>query len=96
MDVLDMPTLKPLDAELLVASVRKTGRLITLEDHNVIGGLASAACQALVEARVAPAFRALAIGDFFTESGRNNELRAKFGLDEPAIVQAARDLIAAG
>jgi transketolase len=93
-EVIDMPTLKPLDADLLAASVRKTGALVTLEDHNVIGGLASAACQALVEAQVMPRFRALGIQDVFTESGKNDELRAKFGIDAPAVVRAARELVA--
>jgi transketolase len=94
LEVIDMPTLKPFDRATLVASVRKTGRLITLEDHNVIGGLASASCDALVDAQVLPAFRALAIGDVFTESGPSMALRAKFGLDEPAIVRAAHELMA--
>jgi transketolase len=93
-EVLDMPTLKPFDRATLVASVRKTGRLITLEDHNIIGGLASASCEALVEAQVMPAFRPLAIGDVFTESGPNMALRAKFGLDEAAVVRAAHELMA--
>jgi transketolase len=91
-EVLDFPTLKPLDVELLVSSVAKTKALVTLEDHNVIGGLASAACQALVEAQVMPRFRALGIQDVFTESGPNDELRAHFGIDSAAVVRAAREL----
>lgn len=93
-EVIDMPTLKPLDADLLAASARKTGRLITLEDHSVIGGLASAACQTLMEFQVMPRFKALGFQDQFTESGKNDELRAKFGVDASAVVRAAREITA--
>lgn len=95
-EVLDMPSLKPFDRALLARSVRKTGRLVTLEDHNVVGGLASIACEALVDARIAPEFRALGIQDVFTESGNNQELRAKFGTDAAAVVRAAVELHEAG
>jgi transketolase len=93
-EVLDLPTLKPLDHDLLCASVSKTRALLTLEDHNVIGGLASAACQVLVERRLLPRFRSLAVQDVFTESGKTSDLRAKHGLGIEAVVRAARDLIA--
>ena len=92
-EVLDMPTLKPLDTDLLVASVRKTGALVTLEDHSVIGGLASAACQTLMEAQVMPRFRALGLQDVFTESGKNNELRVKFGVDAGTAIRTAREIV---
>lgn len=94
-EVLEFPTLKPFDRELLVESARRTGALVTLEDHSVIGGLASAATDALVRAGLAPRFRALGIQDVFTESGRNHELRAKFEIDAAAVVRAARELVAA-
>jgi transketolase len=91
-EVLDMASLKPLDSELLVASVRKTGALVTLEDHSVIGGLASAACQALITVGLAPRFRALGFQDVFTESGKNGELRTKFGIDAGAVTRAAAEI----
>jgi transketolase len=93
-DVLDMASLKPFDRDLLVASVDRTGRLVTVEDHSVIGGLASACAETLLAARRAPAFRALGIADRFTASGKNDELRALFGVDAAAVVAAARDLVA--
>jgi transketolase len=92
-EVLDMPSLKPFDAELLVRSVRKTGRLITLEDHTVVGGLASIAADVLVRAGIAPQFRALGVQDVFTESGKNDELRAKYGVDAAAVSRAAIELM---
>jgi transketolase len=91
-EVLDMPSLKPFDADLLLASVRKTGALITLEDHSVIGGLASITSEALVKAGYVPRFRALGIQDTFTESGNSDELRVKFGVDVSAAVRAAHEL----
>ena len=78
---------------MLVRSVRRTGRLITLEDHNVVGGLASIAADALLRAGFAPSFRALGIQDVFTESGYNDELRTKFGVDAGAVVRAAEELM---
>lgn len=94
-EVLEFPTLKPFDAGRLVGSVDRTGALVTLEDHSVIGGLASAACDALVRAGRAPRFRALGFQDVFTESGKNDEIRAKLGVDAAAVVRAARDLVSA-
>lgn len=95
-EVIDMPSLKPFDAELLVRSTDRTGRLITLEDHSIIGGLAGASAEALLAARRAPAMRALGIQDTFTESGKNHELRAKYGVDAAAVVRAATELVRAG
>jgi transketolase len=95
-EVLDFPTLKPLDTDRLFRSVRKTGRLVTIEDHNVIGGLGSAASQALLGAGVAPRFRALGIRDVYTESGPSETLRDKYGVGQRAIVEAVRGLVAEG
>jgi transketolase len=93
-EVLEFPTLKPFDAERLVTAVDRTGALISLEDHSVIGGLASAACDALIRAGRSPRFRALGFQDVFTESGRNDEIRARLGVDAAAVVAAARALVA--
>lgn len=92
-EVLDMSSLKPFDGSLLLESVQRTGALVTLEDHNIIGGLASAACQTLVEAGMAPHFRGLAIQDTFTESGQVGELREKYGVSSAAVVEAVRSVL---
>jgi transketolase len=94
-DVLDMPSIKPIDSELLLDSARKTGAVVSVEDHNVIGGLASAICECLVADRLAPAFRGLGILDVFTESGRNDEVRGKYGVGKDDVVRAARELLRA-
>jgi transketolase len=94
-DVLDMRTLKPMDTTLLLDSVRTTGALVSVEDHNIHGGLGSAMARALLEAGVAPAFRSLGIADTFTESAATpGEIRVKSGVGTDDVVQAARSLVA--
>lgn len=94
-DVLDMRTLKPMDTTLLLDSVRTTGALVSVEDHNIHGGLGSAMARALLEAGVAPAFRSLGIADTFTESAATpGEIRVKYGVGTDDVVQAARSLVA--
>jgi transketolase len=92
-EVIDMPTMKPFDVDLLLESVSKTKAVVTLEDHNVIGGLASTVCQCLVENQVMPRFRALAVPDVFTESGSNDAVRDHFGIGLNNVIQAARELV---
>lgn len=95
-DVLDMASLKPLDTELLIDSVTRTGALVTLEDHNVEGGLGSAAARTVLEAGLTPAFRAVGIADTFTESAaKPAELRQKYGTSSEAVVRTARALLGA-
>lgn len=91
-EVLEFPTLKPLDADLLCASVGKTGRLVTVEDHNVIGGLGSVASDTLLTAGVMTRFRALGIRDVYTESGPSEGVREKYGVGRQAIIDAVRAL----
>ena len=95
-EVLDMPTIKPLDEGLLLESARKTGVILTVEDHSIIGGLGSAVCECLVEAGLRPRFRRLGIRDVFTESGNSDALREKYGVGKDSIVGAIRDLLAEG
>ena len=92
-EVIDMPTIKPFDKELLIDSVKKTGNLITLEDHNVYGGLASVASETLFEAGIKANFKKLGINDFFTESGQTPRLRSLYGIDENAVVTAAQNIL---
>jgi transketolase len=91
-EVLEFPTLKPLDTDLLCASVRKTGRLITVEDHSVIGGLGSAASDTLLTAGVVTRFHSLGIRDVYTESGPSDSVREKYGVGRQNIIDAIRAL----
>ncbi len=94
-EVIDMPTLKPFNSTLLLNSVKKTGAVVTVEDHNIIGGIASAVCQSLVEKEIKIKFRSLGIKDTFAESGQNNVIRNKYGIGCNDIIEAARELSAA-
>ncbi|MFB3826764.1 MAG: transketolase family protein [Bryobacteraceae bacterium] len=91
-DLLEVSTLKPLDEAALAASARKTGRVLTVEEHTVIGGLGGAVAEAL--GRLAPAkLDYLGIADCFAESGPYMELLAKYGISSAAIEARARQLV---
>ena len=91
-EVINIHTIKPLDAELIAASAKKTGKVVTAEEHSVIGGLGSAVCDALCEK--APA-RVLKIGidDVFGESGPALELIEKYGLDAKSIYEKVKKFV---
>ncbi|MCI7181231.1 MAG: transketolase family protein [Schaedlerella sp.] len=88
--VINMHTIKPLDEELVVSSAKETGKVVTVEEHSVIGGLGSAVCDVLSEK--APT-RVLKIGvnDVFTESGPALELIKKYGLDAESIYRKVKE-----
>ncbi len=92
-EVLDFAWLKPFPAGTLLGSVRRTGRLVTVEDHNRHGGLSSMASAILMENGVACRFGAVRFEDVFTESGGIDELRAKYGVDEAAIVRTVERVV---
>jgi transketolase len=95
-EVLDFPTLKPFDKAMLLESVARTGALVTLEDHNLIGGLKSIAAECLLEAGMGIKYRGLGIADIYTESGKTEELRGLYGIDAAAVAGAARELVKGG
>ena len=92
-EVINMHTVKPLDTETLVASAAKTGKVVTAEEHSVIGGLGSAVCDALAERCPVPV-RKVGVGDVFGESGPAVDLLAKYGLDAAGVERAVRELLA--
>ncbi len=83
-EVINFHTIKPLDKELLIASAKKTGKIVTAEEHSVIGGLGGAVCEALSEAAPTPVLR-IGIQDVFGESGPAAELLHKYQLDGEGI-----------
>lgn len=91
-EVLDMVSVKPLDVETLVASVSKTGAIVTCEEHSVFGGLGSAISEVLSEVRPTPT-RRIGMADTFGTSGKPDELVAHFHLDAASIADAAREVI---
>ena len=83
-EFINFHTIKPLDKELLIASAKKTGKVVTAEEHSVIGGLGGAVCEALSEAAPTPVLR-IGIQDVFGESGPAAELLHKYQLDGEGI-----------
>lgn len=91
--VVDMHTLKPLDAMYIEKAARETGAIVTVEEHSVIGGLGSAVSEVLVESTPTPLKR-VGVSDRFGESSRNYaELLYAMGLNSKPIVEAVREVI---
>ena len=89
--VLDMHTIKPLDHAAVLAAAKETGRIVVAEEHLLHGGLGSAVAMSVVRQHPVP-MRFVGINDTFAESGKPDELLAKYGLTAADIVKAARDL----
>ncbi len=91
-DVLNMASVKPLDGDLLAASAKKTGRVVTCEDHNVIGGLGGAVSEFLGERRPTPMLR-IGLPDQFAESGSPDELYDKYELAAKHVANRVRSFV---
>jgi transketolase len=91
--VVNMPTIKPIDAELLAACAQETGALVTAEDHNIYGGLGGAVAESLAKTCPAP-IEFVGLQDRFGESGEPQELAEHCGIGATAIADAARRAIA--
>ncbi len=91
-EIINIATIKPLDKELVAASAAKTGKVITVEEHNVVGGLGEAVCAALSEECPVPVKR-IGINDVFGHSGPAKELLKQFGLSSENIVKTAKDFL---
>ena len=91
-EIIDIHTIKPLDDEAILASVRKTGCVVTAEEHMRNGGLGDSIAQLLARRNPAP-MEMVAVNDQFGESGKPEELLKKFGLDVPDIFAATLKVI---
>ncbi len=91
-EVVNVHTIKPLDTELVASSAAKTGRVFTVEEHSVIGGLGAAVCEALSETCPTKVTR-IGIYDVFGESGPALELLHKYGLDAEGIYHKIKESI---
>ena len=83
-EVINMHTIKPLDEAAVVAAAAKTGKIVTVEEHSVIGGLGSAVCDVVAEKASAKVMK-IGVNDTFGESGPAVELIKKYGLDADSI-----------
>ena len=89
--VIDMHTIKPIDEDIIIKAAEETGKIVTAEEHSVIGGLGSAVAQ--VTAVKAPArIRMVGQMDTFGESGKPDELKEKYGMTAANIVEAVKEI----
>ena len=91
-EVINIHTIKPLDEELVAASAVKTGKVVTVEEHSVIGGLGSAVCDALCEKAPVRVMK-IGINDRFGESGPGAELVKRYGLDAESIYKKVKAFV---
>lgn len=91
-EIINMATIKPLDEELVIASAKKTGKVITVEEHNIIGGLGEAVCSALSEKCPTPVKR-IGVNDEFGHSGPAVDLLKQFGLCADNIAAVAQEFV---
>ena len=90
--VINMATVKPLDEELVLEAAKETGKVVTVEEHSVIGGLGSAVCDVLSEKLPTPVLK-IGVNDVFGHSGPAVELIKEFGLDGDSIAQKVKDFV---
>lgn len=91
--VINIHTIKPLDADLLTRAAEETGAVVTVEEHSVIGGLGSAVCEALAERKPVPVTR-IGVPDCYGRSGTANEMLAYMHLTAPDIAARTKELLA--
>lgn len=92
--VINIHTLKPIDSEILVKAAKETGAIVTVEEHNIIGGLGSAVSEVICEENPAPVIK-VGVKDTFGESGKPEELLKAYGLKDVNIVEAVKKAIKA-
>ncbi len=91
-DVINMHTIKPLDADAILESAARTGKVVTAEEHQRLGGLGCSVSQVLAENNPTP-MRMVAVDDSFGESGTPTQLMDKYGLNADAIVSKALEIL---
>lgn len=91
-ELINIHTIKPLDEEIILKSVAKTGRIVTAEEHNILGGLGESVARVL--AQKLPTKQAfVAVNDTFGESGTPAELMHKYGIDSHAVIEKVKSLM---
>ena len=90
--VINIHTIKPIDSDLLVEAAKETGKVVTVEEHSVIGGLGSAVCDVVAEKAPAKVMK-IGVNDTFGESGPAVELIKKYGLDADSIYAKVKEFV---
>lgn len=91
-EIIDIHTIKPIDEDAIIASAKKTGKVVTAEEHSVIGGLGSAVAEVLSQ-NLPTKMAFVGQHDTFGESGKPDELRAKYGMTAEDIVRAVKGIL---
>lgn len=91
-EIINIHTIKPLDEELVLASAKKTGKVVTVEEHSVIGGLGSAVCDVLSEKQPTPV-KKLGVYDTYCESGPAAKLIEKYRLDGQGVYEQIKEWV---
>ena len=90
--VINMPTIKPIDEEIILTAARECRRIITVEEHSIIGGLGEAVCSVVSEKMPVPV-RRIGVMDQFGHSGPAAEVLRDYGLTAENIVAAVREMV---
>jgi len=91
-EVINIHTIKPLDEEIIINSVKKTGKIVTAEEHNILGGLGESVARVLAQKCPTPqAF--VAVNDTFGESGTPAQLMEKYEIDSKAVIAKVKSLL---
>lgn len=93
--VINMPTIKPLDEEIVLTAAKECGRIVTVEEHSIIGGLGEAVC-ALLSEKCPTYVRRIGVNDEFGHSGPAAEVLRDYGLCGEAIANTVVEIVAAG
>ena len=88
--VIDMHTIKPIDKEIIIKAAKETKKIITIEDHNIIGGLGSAVCEVLSEEYPTKVIR-MGIKDTFGTSGKGTDLMKYFNITADDIIEKVKE-----
>ena len=91
--VVNIHTIKPIDRDIVIESAKKTGKIITVEEHSIIGALGSAVCEVLAEEGIGAKVARLGVQDVYGKSGKAGELIKEFGLDADTIVSKIREML---
>ncbi len=91
-EVINIATIKPLDSELIIQSAKKTGKVVTAEEHSIIGGLGSAVCECLSESAPTKVFR-IGVRDRFGESGSAAALIEKYEMDGKGVYRQVKEFL---
>ena len=90
--VINIHTIKPIDSDLLVEAAKETGKVVTVEEHSVIGGLGGAVCEVLSEKYPVPVKR-IGVNDVYGESGPAVKLIEKYGLDGKGLYASVKEFV---